>query len=104
MNNDDPMFVCYKSRWSMQIKPRNGRGWLAFALWMTAFFPMLGLYIWLIDGEDQSFVHMATVGFVLLTGIWVFAMTLWMKAHSEIVDLDAIAAERRRNERKGRNS
>ena len=104
MRDDDPMFVYYKSGWSFQIKPRNRRGWVAFGLWMFALSPVLGLFIWVMEGADLATMIIATIGLLALTGLWSIAMIVWMKARSEIIDLDAFTEERRRNDRRGPKS
>lgn len=96
-------FVCYKSGWSMNIRPRNAAGWGYFAGWMAVFGVLTGGLV-LLDPESQSSARYAAtvVGYVLLTALWAIAMTFWMKARSEVIDMDEFRRTQRANGRSQR--
>lgn len=97
---EEKPFICYqtgKSAWAIKIVPRNKAGWVYFALWMLGFFAMS---LALIPFGDSTW---AVGGFVVATLIWATAMTLWMKARSEIVNTDELLAlQKEMEKRKGR--
>ena len=103
MSDDEKMFVYTKRGWSVNIMPRNARGWLALLAWMVPLVPVVALYGWAMEAGDSAIQVTATLGFIAVLGLWTFLMIRWMKARSEIVDIDELLKERdRREKRDGR--
>lgn len=110
MNDEDKPFICYrKSRWNMQITPRNGSGWLAMALWVAGLLAIIHALIWLIVtslGETGLATVLLSACIIGITGVWSVAMIRWMLARSEIISTDDVLAFKREKERqrgKGRD-
>ena len=104
MAEEDKPFICVKSGWSMQIKPRNGQGWRLFGLWMSALLPLCGFYMWSLSGKPSaSRIAIATLLYVLAMTGWAFAMIRWMMARSEMVDMkELLKLKRELDEQKQR--
>jgi hypothetical protein len=96
MRDEDKPFVYYKSGSGVKISPRNAAGWRAFAAWMIALFGATGVFVWVTavaDAEgwsDGDILLLLTLPFLLVTAFWAFAMFRYMKARSEIVDVDRL--------------
>lgn len=91
MRDEDKPFVCYRrGRWQMQIKPRNGEGWRLFGMWMAGLAVLTCGHLALVGKfeDDGALVGWLTLGFVLLTCVWAFAMIRWMLPRSVVVRLD----------------
>ena len=110
MRDEDKLFVYYKAGSGVRISPRNAAGWRAFAVWMFAFFGAMGVVVWATavadsagwgDGKMLVFI---TLPFLLLTAVWVFAMIRYMKARSEIVDVDSLLQLKREQDAKKKRS
>ena len=96
MRDDEKPFVYYKSGSGVKISPRNAAGWRAFAVWMLALFCATGVFVWVTiiadeaGWDDSSVLLFLTLPFLLVTGVWALAMFRYMKARSEIVDVDSL--------------
>ena len=96
MRDDEKPFVYYKSGSGVKISPRNAAGWRAFAVWMLALFCATGVFVWVTiiadeaGWDDSSVLLFLTLPFLLVTGVWALAMFRYMKARSEIVDIDGL--------------
>lgn len=104
MNHKDKPFVAYRSgRWSLKIVPRNGAGWRALILWVLALAPITGLLLWFAESEPEDVRLWAVLAayFVAMI-IWGMAMTRWMLARSEMVDLEDLLAFKREQGRSKR--
>ena len=110
MRDEDKQFVYYKAGSGVRISPRNAAGWRAFAVWMFAFFGAMGVVVWATavadsagwgDGKILLFI---TLPFLLLTAVWVFAIIRYMKARSEIVDVDSLLQLKREQDAKKKRS
>ena len=111
MRDEDKPFVYYKTGSGFKISPRNAAGWRAFAVCMFAFFGATGIFVWATVAaeragwEDSKMLLLVTAPFLCVTAIWVFAMIRYMKARSEIVDMDSLIQLKRELDRnKKRNS
>lgn len=111
MRDEDKPFVYYKTGSGFKISPRNAAGWRAFVAWMLAFFCATGIFVWATVAADNAgwgdrkMLLLLTVPFLCVTAIWVFAMIRYMKARSEIVDMDSLIQLKREIDRnKKRNS
>lgn len=106
MRDEDKPFVYYKSGSGVKISPRNAAGWRAFAVWMGAFFGATGAFVWATAvadaaGWDDSKIHLLlTLPFLFVTAIWALAMFRYMKARSEIVDMDSLLKLKREQDAK----
>lgn len=105
MRDEDKPFICYRQgRWRMKIVPRNAAGWRAFTLWMIGFFIIAGLFIFLMSRDlTTGGVIAALIVYLTGTAIWAVTMIRWMKARSEIVDLDDLLALKRDRDRQSRS-
>lgn len=96
MREEEKPFIYYKSGSGVKISPRNAAGWRAFAVWMIAFFGATGVFVWatiVADNAgwgDSEILLFLTLPFLVVTAFWVFAMIRYMKARSEIVDVDSL--------------
>lgn len=111
MRDEDKPFVYYKTGSGFKISLRNAAGWRASAVWMFAFFGATGILVWATVAaekagwEDSKMLLLVTAPFLCVTAIWVFAMIRYMKARSEIVDMDSLIQLKRELDRnKKRNS
>ena len=101
MRDEDKPFVCYKhGGWSMKIVPRNAAGWRATALWTLGLLPTIGLFTAFLATEPGLAWEIAAVAILLLaTLVWVVAMIRWMKARSEVVDMEDLLRLKREADR-----
>ena len=96
MHDEEKPFVYYKSGSGVKISPRNAAGWRAFAVWMLALFCATGVFVWAsivadeAGWDDSSVLLFLSLPFLLVTGVWALAMFRYMKARSEIVDVDSL--------------
>jgi hypothetical protein len=96
MRDEEKPFVYYKSGSGVKISPRNAAGWRAFAVWMVALFGASGVFVWAsvvadeAGWDDRKVLLFLTLPFLLVTGVWALAMFRYMKARSEIVDIDSL--------------
>lgn len=108
MRDEDKPFICYKQGWNIKIMPRNAAGWRAFGYWMAALLaPTMLLVIIafrLDDSPKESIVLWATIPMLLLTGGIAIAMIRWMKARSEIVDVDGLMEIKRTMDRQRKSN
>lgn len=110
MRDEDKPFVYYKSGSGVKISPRNAAGWRAFAVWMAVFLGATGVFVWATAAADEAGWHdgkihlLLTLPFLLVTAIWALAMFRYMKARSEIVDMDSLLQIKRAQDAKKRRS
>ncbi len=106
MREEDKPFICYKSRTSMKIQPRGAEGWKHAGLWQLPFLTILGIYIWVMSTYPRPvLVAVYTALHLAATGVWLWQMMRWMKARSEIIDLDKMVDLKRQQDealRRGR--
>jgi hypothetical protein len=109
MRDEDKPFICYQqSKYLFQITPRNAAGWRAFGLWMLPFLAATGLFVAITMQMDQRGVSDSTVFFTMVlpfiaaTGVWCIAMIKWMKARSQIIDVNAVAKLQAEQERQAK--
>lgn len=101
MRDEDKPFICYKSKWSMKIVPRNAAGWRYMLYWMLPFFALLAGSIWLSAVletqamDEQKIVSIVAPAFILLTSAWAIALIRWTKNRAEIIDMDKLVAIKR---------
>ena len=90
MSSEDKPFVCVKSRWGMNIRPRNAAGWIAFGWWMLAFAVATLLHLWAVAAwpDRPAAVGAATLVYVAFVIGWVWNMICWMLARSVIITRD----------------
>ncbi|PLK27355.1 hypothetical protein [Novosphingobium sp. TH158] len=103
MREEDKPFVCYKSRWSLKIQPRNATGWKLSFLWLLAMLPQTGLFMWAMGrhpGGGLAAVY--TLLYTAAMALWGWRMVVWMKARSEIFDMDELLAIKRQQDQQAR--
>ena len=100
MRDEDKPFICYKSGWSMKIVPRNAAGWWRLFAWLGTLAPLVGAYIWWMSREHSpERVGLVTVAYGAALVGWSIAMIVWMKARSEIVDMNELLDLKRERDR-----
>jgi hypothetical protein len=105
MREEDKPFVCYKSKWSMKIVPRNAEGWRYLFYWMVPFFAIIAVNMWVSaaleanGADDQKIVTFVAPVFLILITIWTVALIRWTKNRSEIIDMDELIALKRELDR-----
>jgi hypothetical protein len=105
MSDKEKPFVYTKSGLGFTISPRNAAGWRAFAVWMAALFCATGMFVWAsvaaqeAGWEDGKILLYLTIPFLVATAFWAIAMIRYMKARSEIVDVDSLTQLKRELDR-----
>jgi hypothetical protein len=108
MRDEEKPFICYKTgRWSFKIEPRNAEGWRATALWLAGLIPIGGSSMWITANRPTGILLWLYIGlFTVAMLLWAVGMIRWMKARSEIVDIDELLQIKRERDaeqrRKGR--
>lgn len=106
MAEEEKPFICFKNGWNMKIEPRNRKGWLYLSLWMLALLPIVFTFTWLMNRELSTAQSAAYItGFTLVMIGWGFAMSRWMKARSEVIDMNLMIdfmREREAQKKRGR--
>jgi hypothetical protein len=73
---------------------------------MVAFFGATGAFVWATavaknaGWSDSEILLFLNLPFLAATALWVFAMIRYMKARSEIVDVDSLLRSKREQEAK----
>ena len=105
MRDEEKPFVYYKSGSGVKISPRNAAGWRAFAVWMLALFAASGIFVWAsavadeAGWDDRKILLYLLLPFLIVTTVWALAMFRYMKARSEIIDVDNLLEIKRDIER-----
>ena len=106
MRDEDKPFIAYRQgKWNLKIVPRSAAGWRAFGVWLALLMLLTVGFTALVasDPDNSVFAIWLTVGFLIVVGLWIWAMIRWMLARSEIIDLDELlAAKRRRDRQRGK--
>lgn len=99
MRDEDKPFICYQQGWNIKIMPRNAAGWRALGLWMLVLllpsFALIPIAIRLDDTPQEHLAIWAMVPLLAIMAVTSVAMIRWMKARSEIVDMDELLAIKR---------
>lgn len=102
MRDSDKPFVMYRrGPWNFTITPRGTAGWLQFGAWMAVFVVMtaaFAIYGESVEGQPEFRVALALYLAAVL--VWSLASIRWMKARSEVVDVQEILRLKRGNEQK----
>jgi hypothetical protein len=105
MTEKEKPFVYTKSGLGFTISPRNAAGWRAFAVWMAAYSGATGVFFWaniVANGagwSDSKILLLLALPYLFVTAVWSFAMIRYMKARSEIVDVDSLMQLKRELDR-----
>jgi len=103
MREADKPFVLYRrGPWNFNIVPRGRRGWMLTGLWVAGLLiPAAAFehYVGMHAGRSEFFVGLALL--LAATLVWAIAMTRWMKARAEVIDLRTINAPGREKNRRG---
>lgn len=103
MRDEDKMFICYQQGWNMKIVPRNAAGWRALGLWtLLLLFPafaMIPVAAKLDDTPQEYLVLWAAIPLLLIMAVMTIVMIRWMKARSEIIDIDGLIEIKREQDR-----
>ncbi len=86
MREEDRPFVCIKSRWGFNIRPRNAAGWRAFGWWLTAFAVATVLHaLAIVRWQSELSTTLATMLYAAFVIGWAFNMIRWMLARSVVI-------------------
>jgi ABC-type Na+ efflux pump permease subunit len=103
MSDEAPRFVTVRHGLQMKITPANRAGWIAFVFWMLAQVPFLLVFVWIMTEIDSPIYQGAAIaGYIVAIVIWFVAMLRWMKARSEVIDVEELLAIKRERDRRGR--
>lgn len=106
MREEEKPFVCYKQGWNMKIVPRNAAGWRALGIWTLALlFPTFAMlpFVARVDDTPREYLAIwAIVPLLLVTAAIGIFMVRWMKARSEIIDIDEVLKIKREQDRKAK--
>jgi len=104
MRDSDKPFVLYRrGPWNFIITPRGTAGWMQFGAWMAVFAVMtaaFAIYGESVEGRLEFGVALALYLAAVL--VWSLASIRWMKARSEVVDVQEMLRLKHENERKRR--
>jgi hypothetical protein len=101
MREEEKPFICYKSKWSMKIVPRNAAGWRYLLYWILPFFAMIAANIWITSAleakgiDDQKIAIFIVPVFLIFATIWTVALVRWTRSRSEIIDIDELIVLKR---------
>jgi hypothetical protein len=100
MRDQDKPFICYRNgKWAIRIQPRNAAGWKAMALWLLALVPGVVLFAMVMANEPSRSATTATVIlYLLFMALWAALGIRWMLARSEIIDVEALLAIKRKQD------
>jgi hypothetical protein len=100
MRDEDKPFICYRNgKWAIRIQPRNAAGWRAMAVWILALVPGVALFATtMANSSSEGTKTVALLTYVLFMILWAVAGFRWMLARSEIVDVEALLAIKRRQD------
>jgi len=104
MRDSDKPFVMYRrGPWNFTIVPRGTSGWVQFGIWMAMLVPLtIGFAIYAEAHEGQPVFYAALALYLVATLVWSIAMIRWMRARSEVVDVEKLLRLKREAERKKR--
>lgn len=94
---DDPWFITYRGRGKLQITPINAKGWAALAA--ASLVSITPLIVAGTSLEESPTLLVALL--LVMVAILVLFMR-WAMSRSDIIDVDAILAERRASKRPGK--
>jgi len=95
MRDSDKPFVLYRrGPWNFTIMPRGTAGWVQFAV-PTAVF---AIYAETVEGRPEFWGALGL--YLVATLVWSITMIRWMRARSELVDVEQLLRLKRENERK----
>lgn len=105
MRDEDKPFIVYQSGpWNFKIVPRGSAGWRLFGVWMALSLAMTGLFVWFAVSYPEGPMHFAGLAaYLLALLVWMIGSIRWMKARSEVVDVQALLQQKRENKRKRRS-
>jgi hypothetical protein len=89
MRNEEKPFVCYKGG-GLKIVPRNAAGWRALGVWLASYFIATASFLVIATHSPETMAIYMTIGFLIFTLAWIVAMTRWMLARSEVVNLNEL--------------
>ena len=100
MRDQDKPFICYRNgKWAIRIQPRNAAGWKAMALWLLTMVPGVALFAMVMAREPSKSATTATVIlYLLFMVLWAALGIRWMLARSEIIDVEALLAIKRKQD------
>jgi hypothetical protein len=76
--------------------PRGWEGWRMIILWVGLMLPIVGMFIAFATTEPEgAWLYTGLALFVIAMTGWGIGGTVWMRRHSEIVDIEELLALKR---------
>lgn len=107
MRNEEKPFIMTRYAWGgFNIEPRNARGWRLLLGWISLSLLMIGGFALFSEGQHSQSTFAIGLGvFLLGLAVWTVGGIIWMRARSEVVDVEdllRLKREAERNRRRGR--
>jgi hypothetical protein len=104
-DQEKPFILFRRNRFIYNITPRNASGWIQKGVWKALFLAMIAGFA-AFDGirpADSTFGSEDAV-FLLAVLAWAIGSIWWMRARAEVIDVNAVLGEKRKQEsnRRGR--
>lgn len=89
MRDEDKPFVCVRTRWGMNIRPRNAAGWITLGWWLLPLLLLtLGHAAFLAHWREGQATATATLLYGAIVLLWAWLMIRWMLARSAVIRRD----------------
>ncbi len=97
MSDMNKPFLLYREGWgSFRIVPRGWAGWRMILVWMLFMVPIVGALIAFATTQPQgAWLYSGLALFVIAMAVWGIGGTVWMRRHSEVVDVEELLALKR---------
>lgn len=101
--NEKPFILVRRGRFIFNITPRNASGWIQMGVWMALFAAMTAGFSRFDEARPAgSTFGAADAAFLVCVLVWAIGGVWWMRARSEVVDLEQMLKLKREAERKRR--
>lgn len=96
--------IIYRRGWiNYRIVPRNAKGWRYLLAWWATILPIAGLAIGFASRyPDGPALYVGLVMFLIVMGFWAIGGIIWLRARSEVLDVEEFLSFKRESERKRR--
>jgi hypothetical protein len=95
---EKPFILFRRNRFIYNITPRNASGWMQMGVWMALFAAMVAGFT-AFDGTRPADSAFGADDAIFLIGvlIWAVGGIWWMRARSEVIDVNALIDQRRKD-------